>query len=210
MESCIRKNPCSSFCVGLLLTLITLAIQLQTCKAANAHPLPNVGIEFIRSSCGVTPYPGVCFKFLSKHASVIQTSPKHLANTALSVSLNGARFTSDFLSNLSAQHGLKPRESGAMKDCIKTMHDSVDQLRRSLKEMGHLGGPDSEFHMSNIRTWISAALTDDDTCMDGFAGYARNSEIKNIVRRHVQNIVRLTSNALALVTHFTSIQANLP
>lgn len=207
-----RRNPSSLLPLVALATLLALALQVKTCNAATDHHThhPNASTEFIRTSCGLTPYPRLCFATLSSHSSTIQTSPKRLAYKALSVSLIGARRTHALMSNLSLGHGMKRREVGAMKDCVKTVSDSVDQLRRSLKEMEHLGGPDLEFQMSNIRTWVSAALTDDDTCMDGFADDAAKGEIKDIVRRHVLKIARLTSNALALVTNLASVQTKFP
>lgn len=203
MEGCSRRNPFSLFPLVALAIVLALVLHVKTCNATtppHTHQ-GNASTEFIRTSCSVTPYPRLCFASLSSHSSAIAASPKQLAYTALSVSLNSTSWTRALMSNLSLGHGMKRKEVGAMKDCIKTVSDSVDQLRRSLRKMEHLGGPELEFQISDIRTWVSAALTDDDTCMDGFEGNAANRGIKSIVRRHVLKVARLTSNALALVTN---------
>ncbi|THU65507.1 hypothetical protein C4D60_Mb05t04400 [Musa balbisiana] len=49
----------------------------------------------------------------------------------------------------------------AMKDCMETLGDSVSELQESLTAMGRLGGKSKRFRISNMQTWVSAALTDD-------------------------------------------------
>ncbi|KAK4479972.1 hypothetical protein RD792_013026 [Penstemon davidsonii] len=52
---------------------------------------------------------------------------------------------------------------------------------------------------------VSAALTDEDTCADGFAGKAMNGGVKTAVRQRILNIVHITSNALALVNSYAAL-----
>lgn len=86
------------------------------------------------------------------------------------------------------------------------MGDSVDQLSQSLRELGKTNGPvagqDFMWHMSNVQTWVSAALTDDSTCLDGFSGSAMNGNLKAAIRSRVIHVSQVTSNALALVNRF--------
>ncbi|KDO65432.1 hypothetical protein CISIN_1g045492mg [Citrus sinensis] len=77
------------------------------------------------------------------------------------------------------------------------MDDSVDRLSKSFQEMKNLGGVKSRdflFHMSNVQTWASAALTNGNTCLDGFADKSMNGKVKDSV----------TSNALGLVNQFAN------
>lgn len=91
-----------------------------------------------------------------------------------------------------------------MRDCIEVMGDSVNLLRKSFGEMSQIKGSNFELMMSDIQTWVSAALTDDDTCSDGFAGNGMNGNMKNIVRGRIVNIAHLTSNALALINNYAT------
>ncbi|XP_058086233.1 21 kDa protein-like [Magnolia sinica] len=210
MEACFSNILSSSFAIVALLTLLHLTSLTKTCSAARALHHTNTNTQFIRTSCVATTYPRVCYNSLSAYATDIQTSPKQLAHTALSVTLTGAQSTSAMMSKLSARHGLRPGEVGAMRDCIENMGDSIDELRQSLEEMDHLSGPHFDFQMSNIQTWVSAALTDEDTCMDGFDGDAMNGKVKNIVRGQIVKMAQLTSNALALVNNLASTQSKSP
>lgn len=95
-----------------------------------------------------------------------------------------------------------------MRDCVEVVSDSVDELRRSMSEMSQLVGSrnhqDVGMLMSDIQTWVSAALTDDDTCMEGFRGAATNGKMKNVVRGRIMNVAHLTSNALALINNYAT------
>ncbi|TJW23188.1 pectinesterase inhibitor domain-containing protein [Bacillus paralicheniformis] len=85
------------------------------------------------------------------------------------------------------------------------MSDSLDRVSKSIQELKSLDrvkGQDFIWHMSNVQTWVSSALTDENTCMDGFAGRAMEGRIKTSVRAQITNVAHVTSNALALVNHF--------
>jgi pectinesterase inhibitor-like protein len=166
----------------------------------------NASIEFIKTSCNSTAYPTLCFNSLSIHAISIQTSPKILAHTALNVTLNEAKSTSTAMSEISKRKGLNQSEISAVKDCVEEVIDSVSELRISVHEMTKLKehSADFKFMISNIQTWVSAALTDEDTCTDGFARAGMNGKTRNEVRGRIVNIAQLTSIGLALVHTYAS------
>lgn len=89
---------------------------------------------------------------------------------------------------------MSKRQRSALHDCTEQINDSVEQLRRSLHELQHLRSETFQWQMSNAQTWVSAALTDGDTCLDGFAGNARPD-----VKRRVTDSARVTSNALFMI-----------
>ncbi|KAI7994704.1 hypothetical protein LOK49_LG11G02434 [Camellia lanceoleosa] len=164
-------------------------------------------INFIKASCRATRYPILCVQCLSSYASQIQQSPKQLAQAALAVSLSKAQSTAVFVSKMTQVSGIKPREYQAVKDCIENMGDTVDQLKKSIPELnqiGRAGGQDFMWHMSNVQTWVSAALTDENTCVDGFAGPDMDGNVKASIKRKIIAVAQVTSNALALVNRFAT------
>ncbi|CAA0834601.1 Plant invertase/pectin methylesterase inhibitor superfamily protein [Striga hermonthica] len=180
-------------------------LATATATATAAAAATNPAASFIRSSCRATRYPLVCVRSLSTFASTIHKSPKQLVMTALSVSVDRAQSTKAFVRKLSTIRGLKPREYSALKDCLEEVGDSADRLGdsvRELKRLGRAGGPEYEWHMSNLQTWVSAALTDESTCLDGFAGRALNGKIKSSIRARMTEVAQVTSNALALCNQF--------
>jgi pectinesterase inhibitor-like protein len=156
-------------------------------------------ILFIRSSCSSTTYPRLCYTSLVKYADSIQTNRLRLTNTALNVTLASAKSTSVSMSTIAKIHGLNPKEVAAMKDCVEVLSESVDELRRSINEISRLSTSNFELTMSDVQTWVSAALTDENTCTEGFQEINATGNIKTIVRGKIVQVAQLTSNALALI-----------
>ncbi|KAL2550189.1 Plant invertase/pectin methylesterase inhibitor superfamily protein [Forsythia ovata] len=194
----------SSNILAALLFLLAFTTSMDSASAAR----PTAGgtnTEFIRTSCSATTYPKLCYTSLSTHAAAVRQDSKLLAHTALSVTLDSARSTSTMMGKLSHISGMRPREIGAMQDCVEELSDSVDQLSRSMKEMNEIKGSNFGMIMSDVQTWVSAAMTDEDTCMEGFAGKVMNGKVKTAVREKIVNVAHLTSNALALINSYAAL-----
>ncbi|CAA7035082.1 unnamed protein product [Microthlaspi erraticum] len=180
--------------------------DLTAATAASPAGVSKKAVNFIQSSCKATTYPAVCLNSLSAYANAIQTSPKRLAETALAVTLSKAQSTKLFVSRLTRFKGLKKREVEAIHDCAEEMNDTIDRLNKSIQEMKLCGSAKNQdefsFHMSNAQTWTSAALTDENTCSDGFSGRFMDGRIKNSVRARIVNVGQETSNALSLINAF--------
>ncbi|CAM8933610.1 unnamed protein product [Rhodiola kirilowii] len=196
MSSCFRNS------VTVMLTVLVFSIIIRPGLAA---PSSTTSMEFIRTSCAATSYPTLCYTSLSIHANAIQKNPKILAYTALSVTLSTAKNISSSILRLSNTPGLKPREVGAMKDCVEEMAESVRQIQRSLGEMDSFQEPEFRMMISDVQTWVSAALTYEDTCSDGFSGKVMNGNVKTAVRETILKIAHLTSNALGLINIYASL-----
>uniref|UniRef100_A0A1J3FZ99 21 kDa protein n=1 Tax=Noccaea caerulescens TaxID=107243 RepID=A0A1J3FZ99_NOCCA len=180
--------------------------DLTAANAASPAGVSKKAVNFIQSSCKATTYPAVCFNSLSAYANAIQTSPKRLAETALAVTLSRAQSTKLFVSRLTRFKGLKKREVEAIHDCAEEINDTIDRLNKSIQELKLCGSAKNQdqfsFHMSNAQTWTSAALTDENTCSDGFSGRFMDGRIKNSVRAKIVNVGQETSNALSLINAY--------
>ncbi|CAI8600444.1 unnamed protein product [Vicia faba] len=176
-----------------LLIFFSFSFMIHSIQATETNTL------FIRNSCSSTTYPRLCYASLVKHADSIQTNRMLLTSTALNVTLASAKSTSAFMSTLSRSRGVKPGEVAAMKDCVEVLSDSVDELRRSIGEMSRLRTSNFELTISDVQTWVSAALTDESTCTDGFQEINAQDNIQTLVRGKIVQVAQLTSNALALI-----------
>ncbi|KAE8669183.1 ARM repeat superfamily protein isoform 1 [Hibiscus syriacus] len=68
---------------------------------------------------------------------------------------------------------------------------SVEELSKTLGELKHLRGETFEFQMSHAQTWVNAALTNKDTCLNGFQGVDG--------KKMIMNAAKVTSNALYMI-----------
>ncbi|KAJ0964221.1 hypothetical protein J5N97_029343 [Dioscorea zingiberensis] len=194
---------------SILLLLLLFIASGELIISSTATPT-----DFIRTSCNATRYPTLCIQSLSSYATAVRRDPRQLARAALNVSAEHARAASAFVSRVAANgsKSLKGREAGAVKDCVENMADSEEQLRRSVKEMGRMGSGEFAWHVSNVQTWVSAALTDVNTCMDGLGkGKKKKKEYYSDdvgvvgIRKKVVVVAQTISNALALVNRMASL-----
>ncbi|KAG8382388.1 hypothetical protein BUALT_Bualt05G0072200 [Buddleja alternifolia] len=192
---------------SLLLLLLIISFHYILHIANSASDSKPKAANFIKAECGATLYPALCVHCLSSYSTKIQQNKLQLAQVALSVSLSRAQSVSRFVSKLARMRGVKTMEYRAVKDCVENMGGTVDQLSRSMRELGSMSrvaGRDFEWHVSNVETWVSAALTYENTCLDGFAGAKMGGNVKVAIRRRVLNCAQVTSNALALVNRFAA------
>ncbi|KAK8944620.1 hypothetical protein KSP39_PZI007689 [Platanthera zijinensis] len=164
-----------------------------------------VPFQFIRSSCKVTQYPNLCEKSLYDFKPALQRrSPRQLAHAALTVTAQRAVRVSNFVHQVSAARG--SHYGGGVRDCVETLGESVDRLRLSVKEMERMGRYRSRsfrWHLSNVQTWVSAAITDQTTCIDSLA--EDKSAAGPQIRSQIVYVNHLASNALALINRLNPI-----
>ncbi|GLJ04817.1 hypothetical protein SUGI_0004140 [Cryptomeria japonica] len=140
----------------------------------------ELALNVVDSVCKATLYPNVCF--LTLHALNPQTttsggSIKDMAIVSLEVSLQEVQKLS-MLSNDEISHG-------TIEDCGTLFESSLRHLNGSL-EMLRKSGEWKKEQADDVKTWLSASLTDLDTCKQPFE--ALNTRV-----------TKLVSNSLAIV-----------
>ncbi|KAL5225170.1 hypothetical protein ABZP36_011809 [Zizania latifolia] len=200
------------------LSLSLLFAVLSCCCVAGgyaARPAPSTSnvvdpasASFVKSQCAGTEYPALCDSTLVPYAATVGTSQARLAWAALTVTLGGARNATAAMKRMAAHGGLSPVAAEAAEDCVSMLGDAVDSLKQSVAAMALVGEQEGRreearkvrFEVDNVRTWASAALTDDNMCMEGFKGEAAGGGgAREAVRGHVMGLVHLTANALGII-----------
>ncbi|KAK1425692.1 hypothetical protein QVD17_21047 [Tagetes erecta] len=193
----------STFFFILSTTILTITIT----TTSNPLPPPSNNTNFIRTSCQTTLYPQLCFTSLSGYSSAVQQDPGSLARVAIGVALSKTITMTKYISNISSHvdYGSSPRVVAAVHDCCSVFGDAVDNIRESLRQMRRLNGSgeDLRFQVSNVQTWMSAALTNEETCTDGFEDVVDDGVKADVCGRAVK-VKEMTSNALALVNGFAN------
>ncbi|XP_076947261.1 21 kDa protein-like [Bidens hawaiensis] len=186
-----------SFTLLLFITTIPTIITTTTTTSPDK--------DFIRTRCMTTLYPQTCFTSLSGHSFSVQQNPARLARLAIGVTLSKANHITNYFANISrkADYASSPRVAAAVHDCYSVFADAVDQIRGSLRQMRRLGGSREalRFQLSNVQTWMSAALTNEETCTDGFEDVPDDG-VKTEVCLQAVKVKEVTSNALALINGF--------
>ncbi|CAL5211096.1 unnamed protein product [Lathyrus oleraceus] len=193
--------------------LISLAIFLSLLFESSLAKHNSQTITYIESSCNGTLYPNLCIRCLNKFSHSTINGPQHLAQLALSVSLSRALQTRVYLLNVAKElkainHNNK-RMYLTVQDCVNQINDSVDQLTQAIKELKKLNQVNTIindkvlWHISNVETWVSTALTDASSCVQSFPGHRLSKRVATI-KVKAKNVAEVTSNALALFHSYAS------
>ncbi|RZS04809.1 hypothetical protein BHM03_00035198 [Ensete ventricosum] len=101
------------------------------------------------------------------------------------------------------------REEMAIHDCVELLGYSIDELGWSLEEIGRLVLENRNIHHeANLRAWLSAALSNQDTCLEGFDG--TDGRIRHYIHSRVAEVTQLVSNLLVMYKKMRSIIPHAP
>lgn len=190
---------------AVLMSSFFFLLAFVTCTSVPMTPTsPDENTtEFIRARCCGTRYPDLCYTSLSGYAAAVQHSPLKLARVATNVTLARLRALCSHVSALRRASGAG-HVAAALRDCAEELGDAADHVGRTateLRELESVEEPEVAWRVSSAQTWMSAALTYEGTCSDGFqnVGSGGTSSAEADVCRRVGKVRKYTSNALALV-----------
>ncbi|KAL6643586.1 hypothetical protein ACP70R_018352 [Stipagrostis hirtigluma subsp. patula] len=180
--------PWCAIATALALAMVaagTIGAEHETTSrgTTSAAPAPSPSTTNITAICRPTPYLSACGLALSSPDARSATGDPFTVSVRFAIS----RATSALAlaKNLSAP---APPRSG-LHDCVLLLDISLDQLRDALT--GATADPDGS------TTWLSAALTNQDTCNDSLAAVPASAG-REAVRRQVGALAEFISTALAL------------
>ncbi|CAN6480212.1 unnamed protein product [Victoria cruziana] len=181
--------------------IIGLFMAATISAAAASYAATAEDYFYVKNACATTLYPSLCFSTLSSHADRIRRNPRNLVGVAISVSLSSVADAAMYMSNMRQTSGGNA-EKLALSDCTKMLADAASQMRASMKELKALRRETLRWQLSNVQTWMSAALTNEDTCTGGFDGL--DEAVGGAVSGKIACVTEATSNALALTNYFAS------
>lgn len=91
---------------------------------------------------------------------------------------------------------MDPRDKRALQDCVELLNDSVFELHAVLSDLNPKKSPSKHYH--DLQTLLSGAMTNQYTCLDGFA--FSDSNIRSYIEGSITDISRHVSNSLAMLT----------
>lgn len=160
-----------------------------------AHRKPT---QAISRACSKTRYPTLCVDSLLDFPGSQNASEPDLVH--ISVNLTHRRFglalsAASEVANLQ----MEPIVRSAFEDCLELLDHSVELLARSLSSTAvtPAGGGSGGGSAQDVMTWLSAALTNQDTCAEGFEGLS-GAVRDQMVTRGLQDLSELVSNCLAI------------
>ncbi|CAN6468228.1 unnamed protein product [Victoria cruziana] len=99
------------------------------------------------------------------------------------------------------------REQNAVRDCIELLDLSAAELTWSLSKLNELHSSSSS---SDVVSWLSAALGNQDTCLEGFEG--TRSDVGDYIKGHLNQVTQVVGSMLTMVrnVHTLPIEPETP
>ncbi|KAI5329997.1 PREDICTED: pectinesterase [Prunus dulcis] len=180
---------CLTLVIGLLLAALIHVSNSESPSLSSSNSAESA----IKTICNVTRYPNSCFTSISS----LNTSPKPDPETIFKLSLE---ISVAELSNISSLLNTMNSDP-ATRDCVDQLEDALSRLNDSVSAMGQKALTVAK--LNDIQTWISSAVTDQETCLDGLEemGSTAVDKVKSKMKRSME----YTSNSLAIVANFKAI-----
>lgn len=162
----------------------------------------------IASVCSQTDYKKACVNSLSSMANNQSATPKDFIEKAIEVAIQEVRAGMERSASIGKAEAHDSLQKMATEDCKDLLHFAIDELQASFSSVG-----DNELHKitdreTELKNWLSAVISYQQTCMDGFT----QPELKNAISTSLLNATQLTDNVLAIVATISEILSafNIP
>lgn len=170
----------------------------------------NMRNFYMRQACFNAVDQQTCILSLQSELDKIgDGSPISVLHAAVKATINEVQRSINLITSFTTLSNNR-REQNAITDCRELLDYSMDELGWSLKEIGklRLGSKSHSRRKGNLDAWLSAALGNQDTCLEGFEG--TNGSIKNFIEGSLKQVTQLVSNVLVVFKSIHSLPLKPP
>ncbi|EXB56090.1 Putative pectinesterase/pectinesterase inhibitor 28 [Morus notabilis] len=201
----------SSVLLVAMVIAVTVGVSLNNGQSSPAssnkdgsHEV-SASMKAIKSICQPTDYKEECINSLSSESGNT-TDPKKLIQAGFKVAmkyLSEAAKKSVVLQDLEKD----PRASKALGHCKQLMENSIDDLKHSVDKLGEFDISKFDQMLMDLKIWLSATVTYQETCLDGFQN--TTGEAAEKMKKALKTSMRLSSNGLTMVSEISSVFSDL-
>ncbi|KAL9260560.1 Pectinesterase 3-like protein [Drosera capensis] len=182
-----------------VVVLVAILISIVAATVSHHHHSSSSSTassaSYIKSICSVTEYPDTCFSSLSSSNS---SDPRRLLALSLQIAAAELQKLTDLPSSVSSKLGDSRMANATIQVCETLIEEAIDRLNDSVSSSDHVA--DSAVR-DDLRTWLSAAITDLETCFDSVSVVnGSGPAVAADLRSAAKNSSELVSNSLAIVT----------
>ncbi|KAG7581927.1 Pectinesterase inhibitor domain [Arabidopsis suecica] len=200
-----KKLILLSATVALLLVAAVAGISAGASKANEKRTLSPSSHAVLRSSCSSTRYPELCISAVATAGGVKLTSQKDVIEASLNLTIIAVEHNYFNVKKLiKKRKGLTPREKTALHDCLETIDETLDELHETVEDL-HLYPTKKSLreHAGDLKTLISSAITNQETCLDGFSHDDADKQVRKALLKGQIHVEHMCSNALAMIKNMT-------
>ncbi|KAJ8752474.1 hypothetical protein K2173_004762 [Erythroxylum novogranatense] len=161
----------------------------------------SASVKAIKAICQPAEYKKSCEENLKKSAGNT-TDPKELIQATFEVAQNYIIKVAE-KSTVMQDIEKDPRAREALQECRELMNMSMSELQHSFERIGDFDLSNLDELLADLSTWLTASLTFQETCLDGFDNTTGDAGEK--MRSVMKTATQLTSIALDIVSGLSSI-----
>lgn len=167
-------------------------------SGAGGSGLHRKPTQAISRTCGKTRFPSLCVSSLLDFPGSLKASELDLVHISFNMTLQRFSKALYFSSGISYLQ-MDPHVRSAYDDCVELLEDSVEALASALTSVAPSDGaarPLGGGSLQDVMTWLSGALTNQDTCTEGFSDLS--GSVKDQIGERLKDLSELVSNCLAI------------
>nr|CAB3455315.1 unnamed protein product [Digitaria exilis] len=157
----------------------------------------------VERHCAGTLHRDVCASTLATIPNLAQKPLRDVISDVVARAAAAVRASSSNCSSYLGRphgHGLRLRDRLALSDCVELFARTLAQLGTAADELS-AGNRTAEESIAGVQTVLSAALTNQYTCLDGFVGPSSSEDgrVRPYIQGRIYHVAHLVSNSLAMV-----------
>lgn len=196
----------SSLLLVAMVIAVTIGLIGNDTNNENGQEI-STSNKAITTICQSVDYQEACIKSLSSKGDKTD-DPKELMKIGFEEAMKAIKEAAEKSVLLQKLHQ-DSRTNGALTSCTELANMAVNDLNRSFNKFVDLDIAELDKILSDLKIWLSGAMTYEETCLDGFEDTTGDAGEK--MREVLKSAMQLTTNALAMVTEiayaFTSMGA---
>lgn len=186
--------PISAIVLILFSAVNTVKQTTRTTEAPRLHVHRH--LQIAHSACEGTLYPELCVSTLSALPDLASKSVPQLISATINRTLYEIRASFSNCTGIRQKHkDLNTLENRAISDCLELFDDTIAELTSALLDLSPKKTTSEHFH--DMQTLFSGAMTNQYTCLDGFA-YSKG-DVRDAIKDNLYNISRHVSNSLVML-----------
>lgn len=152
----------------------------------------DIHLQTAQSSCLGTIYPKLCISTLAKFPNLHTKSLPQIIATSVNHTMVDVKSTTTNISTIRHKiSNLEPRDKLALQDCLVLLNYTVSELNNAITDLTLSKSPSK--HFFDLETLLSGAMTNQYTCLDGFAYSETN------VRKYIEESIMDISHQVMII-----------
>ncbi|XP_008806757.3 probable pectinesterase/pectinesterase inhibitor 34 [Phoenix dactylifera] len=182
--------------VLLVASGVSVGLLVRSPAGSSGSGRNRTPTQAISQTCSLTRYPALCISSFLDFPGALDAGQRDLVHISLNMTKQRVRKA---LYGASAIAGVSmaPLARAAYEDCMELLDDSLDQLSQSLAVVSPSASGPAGSSDVDVLTWLSAALTNQDTCTEGLADVA-DGYVRGQMESYLKDLAELVSNCLAI------------